>query len=90
MRDIGVQGAGDGNEEFYVREMGKEEHGLYGEVAAGGRADASETGEVGMGGPGGGKGGQGVVEPVPEGFDIGKDVGCVRLREESVRGGDEE
>lgn len=90
MRDIGVQGPGDGDEEFDIREIGKEERGLYSEVAAGGRADAGETGEVGTGGPGGGKGEQGVVEPVPEGFDIGKNVGGVGLREESVRRGDEE
>ena len=94
MRDVGVQGGGDDDEGLDAREVGEEEGGLHGEVAARGGAGAGEAGEVRAGAPGGGggvvEGGEGSVEPVPEGFDVGEDVGCVGFWEEAVGGGDEE
>ena len=90
MRDVGVQGAGDGDQEFDLREVGEEERGLDGEVAACGGAGAGEAGEAGTSVPGGGEGREGVVEPVPECFDVGEDVDRVGLGEESVGGSDEE
>ncbi len=90
MRDVRVQRSGDGNEQLDVREPGEQERGLHGQVAAGGGARAGETGEIGARGPGGGEGGEGDVEPVPEGFEVGQDVGGGGFGEEAVGGGDEE
>ncbi len=90
MRNVRVQGAGDTYEALDLRETGEEERGLDGQVAARGGAGARETGEVRTRGPGGGEGWERVVEPAPEGLDVGEDVGRVGLGEEAVGGGDDE
>lgn len=73
-----------------MRQVGEEEGGLHGEVAAGGGAGAGEAGEIGSRVEGGGEGGKGVVEPVPEGFKVGEDFRSVGFGEEAVGGGDKE
>ena len=70
VRDVVVQGPRDGDDEIDARKAREEERGLHGEVGARGGA--------------GGEGGEGIVEPTPEGLDVGEDVGCVGLGEEAV------
>ena len=90
MRDVGVQAAGEGEEALDAREVGEQQRGLHGKIAACGRARTCETGEVRTGVPGCGEGGQGVVGPAPDGFAVGENVGGVGLGEQAVGRGDEE